>query len=534
MQSLPGVFLHGLVEAVVDSIGPRAAEDLMFRVGCDWGRTEAESLRPADGDTGRWLHLGSERLAKLGLGAAGFLVGEGPEASEHRLRCEVRECRGPGHHSTGGAGPVCGLMTGYLTGLACAVRGEALDCDLRECPAESAGEIRVCTLEWIPRPEGEIEKDGGNSARTRFHLGSLGIHLGQHDIALDDLLENTTDAIVLIGSDNVISFWNRGAERMFLYPREECVGRKIGFIVPPDLLEEDELGWLEGRLDAEGFVSNHVTRRVRKDGTELCVSLTRTLLHDTAGNVIGSTATIRDITQMRRTEEELEKTRSLAMVGEMAARVAHEMKNPLAGIYGAIQLLARDVQPEDPRKEVFEDVAQAVRRLDATILDLLQFARPAPLKQRDTGLRNLVGEILERLRLDENLLRHRVELDVDEDLVLPLDTRGMEQVLTNLILNAAQAMEKPGKIRIRSSVGDDVCILEVADSGPGIPAEQLESVFDPFFTTKVRGTGLGLSIARKIALAHGGNIQVRSGGEGTVFAVTLPLRADSASSLPDA
>jgi PAS domain S-box-containing protein len=311
---------------------------------------------------------------------------------------------------------------------------------------------------------------------------------------------------------------------MFGYTRTEVVGRPAGSILPEDLREQDELGWIRERLARGENLENHVTRRVRRDGTELDVSLTRTVLRDSQGKAVGSTAVIRDITEQKRTEAELGHALTLAMVGELAAKIAHEVKNPLAGIYAAIQLLARGCEPEDPRRQVFDDVSQEVRRLDETVQELLNFARPTPPKPRATDLRSFVRDLLESLRHQPQLAAHAVEVDIEEELVVSCDTRLLGQVFSNLVLNAGQAMERPGRIRIVARRDGERSRVEVRDTGPGIDAERLESIFEPFFTTRARGTGLGLCIARKNVEAHGGLLAARSEpGAGAVFEFTLPL-----------
>lgn len=370
------------------------------------------------------------------------------------------------------------------------------------------------------KPDPLPAPDGG----TRFFLGSLGGSLGSAEIALGDLIERTRDAVLLIDRDNVIRYWNQGAEGMFQYTREEVLGRKIGFLLPKDLLEARELDWIQGRIDADGCLFNFVTRRVRKDGGERWVSLTRSRLHDTAGNVIGSTAVFRDITEERRIHEELSRSRGMAIVGEMAATLAHQIKNRLAGIYAAVQLLSRDLPPGDLRREVFDDVTREVKRLDETAHDLLRYAQPAPLHRVPTELSAFLDSIVVSLELLPEVRKHRIDVEVPEKLVVPLDPASIGQVLNNLILNAAEAMETPGRILLSARRQDGAVEIEVSDEGPGIPAGTLPSIFQPFFTTKSRGTGLGLSISSKNVEAHGGTILVHSEvGTGTRFTIRLPL-----------
>jgi signal transduction histidine kinase len=211
------------------------------------------------------------------------------------------------------------------------------------------------------------------------------------------------------------------------------------------------------------------------------------------------------------------------MVGELAAKVAHEIKNPLAGMYAAVQLLSRGMLPVESQREIFDDLAHEIRRLDETARDLLNFARPIVPKALPTPFASFLADQVESLMRQPEVARHSIELEVDPELEVSIDARLMGQVVSNLIHNAAQAMESKGSIHIRATVAQDLVTLEVADSGPGIPAAILERIFDPFFTTKSRGTGLGLSIAKKNVEAHGGTLEVDNPPSGGArFRISLP------------
>jgi len=362
---------------------------------------------------------------------------------------------------------------------------------------------------------------------TRFFLAPLGGSLGRADVDLGDLIEKTRDAVILIDSEDVIRFWNEGAEAMFLYSRAEVVGRRIGFLVPPDLTEAGELEWIRARLDEEGSLCNFITRRVRKDGIERWVSLTRSVLHDTRGQVLGSSAVFRDVTEERQAQEELARARAMAIVGEMSVTLAHEIKNRLAGIYAAIQLFSRRLAPEDAGRGVLEEVTLEVKRLDETARDLVRFARPGPPRLERIQLATFLETVAASLGMLEEVRRHAIELEVPGSLVASADAELLGQALANLILNAAQATSHPAPIRIEAQRLGKWIRVSVIDSGSGIPEDRMASIFQPFFTTKARGTGLGLCIARKNVEAHGGTIEVESQeGRGSRFTIQLPAAPD--------
>jgi len=374
----------------------------------------------------------------------------------------------------------------------------------------------------LPQPEPTATPSIGTE--TRFVLRPLGGSFGRSEIALDDLIEKTLDAVILIDTKNVIRHWNRGAELMFQYSREEVVGRRVGFLVPADLLESGELEWIQSRIDAEGSLANFMTRRIRKDGSERWVSLTRSVLHDTDGRVVGSSAVFRDVTEERQVRQELARAGGLAILGEMSVTLAHQIKNALAGIYAAIQVLSRGLEPGDERRDVFDEIGHEIKRLDETALDLLRYARPAPLERAPTDLGPWLEATIGSISLLPEVRRHRVEIDAPEGLVVPIDVELMSQVVNQLVLNAAQAMDRPGEIRLTVRKQTGGVEIVVADTGEGIPEGRLEAVFQPFYTTKSRGTGLGLSIARKNVEAHGGSIGVESEvSRGSRFMIRLPV-----------
>ena len=415
-----------------------------------------------------------------------------------------------------------GFTSGLLGALASALTGLDLACSPIGCSGCTS--LRQCLFEIRPSHRfGELT--GPRHAppgSPRFFLGAVGFSLGGSEVSLDDMLESTDSAVILIGTDDIVRYWNRAAERMFQFAPEEVVGRRIGRIVPADLLASGELDEMRARLDRGEPVTQVLTRRVRKDGVERWCHVTRTPLHDAHGRVVGSTAILRDVTDQRRTEAELARSRALAAVGEMSAKLAHEVKNPLAGIYAAVQVLARDFAPGDPRRAIFDEIGAEVRRVDQTVIDLLRFSRPVPPRLRPTSLRALARDILEPLRRAYPSVE--LVLDVPEDLVMPLDERMIGQALENLVSNALQAVEGRGtRVAVVAGREGDEIAIEVRDDGPGIPPARRDEVFEPFYTTKTRGTGLGLPIARKNAEAHRGSLALDDAPEGGArFTLRLP------------
>ena len=209
----------------------------------------------------------------------------------------------------------------------------------------------------------------------------------------------------------------------------------------------------------------------------------------------------------------------------MAAVVAHEVRNPLAGIKGAMQVLISRRPVADAELPVLCDVVARIDALSDLINDLMIFARPRPPKPTVFQLRSLLVEAITMLRRDPAGASLEVTIE-GPDVMLTADADLIRATALNLLLNAAQAMSGDGRISIAIRQHDERCILDIRDTGPGIPPELRERVFEPFFTTKARGGGLGLPIARRTAELHGGTLAMTAlETGGTVFTLTMPLRA---------
>ena len=222
-------------------------------------------------------------------------------------------------------------------------------------------------------------------------------------------------------------------------------------------------------------------------------------------------------TQMSRAEH-------LASLGELAAGIAHEVRNPLAGIAGAVEVIGQQLPAGSAHREVLQEVRKEVQRIQLLLSDLLQYARPRPLR----FLRSDLGDTIEQavLLARQQIGQRPIQIEFTKPDDLPPvehDAALIEQVALNLLVNAIQAMDQAGSIRVRMEIREGLVGFQVADSGRGIAADVLPKIFRPFFTTKGHGTGLGLSLAKGIIEQHGGSIEVQSrSGSGTEFTIWLP------------
>ena len=234
-----------------------------------------------------------------------------------------------------------------------------------------------------------------------------------------------------------------------------------------------------------------------------------------------------EIERLHRTQ--ISRAEHLATLGELATGLAHEIRNPLAGIAGVIEIIGRDLPDTSPARSVVKDVRQEIARINQIVSDLLQTARPHPPKVRKSDLNTTVEHAVMLGR--QQALAKSVEITLQKDASLPElehDSDQIHQVLLNLLLNAMQAIDNDGKVSVSVKARGNAAVVEVTDNGRGIPPEQLPHIFRPFYTTKGDGTGLGLSLAHRIVEDHQGRIDVTSViGSGTTFAVVLPLERSS-------
>lgn len=225
--------------------------------------------------------------------------------------------------------------------------------------------------------------------------------------------------------------------------------------------------------------------------------------------------------------QQMERADRLASVGEMAAGIAHEIKNPLTGIAAAMTIIKEDFLPSDPRTEIVNEILEQIKRLDKTVNDLLFFGKPTQPEPTCINVNTILKKTIMFASQHRGGKNVEKRLELNEDLPpIYVDPKQIQQVFLNLILNALQAMREGGILTITSAPlekeGEKWVRVSIADTGPGIPEQILGKIFTPFFTTKAQGTGLGLAICHKLIVQHGGVLSVDSeDGKGTVFSVEL-------------
>jgi PAS domain S-box-containing protein len=284
---------------------------------------------------------------------------------------------------------------------------------------------------------------------------------------------------------------------------------------------------------ANGRVWHGEIRNKARDGHFYWVDTTIVPFLDERGKPYQYIAIRAYITARKAAEQQLVQQASLARLGQMAAVVAHEVKNPLAGIKGAMQVLMSRRPPGDMETTVMRDIVARIDALTELIHDLMMFARPRPPKLSRVNLRHLIDEAIVMLRRDPAAAAIEIEVE-GEGGEVTADADLVRAMVLNLLLNSAQAMGGQGRIRVAAALRDGTWRLEVTDTGPGIPPDIREQVLEPFFTMKARGGGLGLPIGRRVAELHGGTLALAfpaSGGtQVTISAPVTPPRGEDRTS----
>jgi PAS domain S-box-containing protein len=347
---------------------------------------------------------------------------------------------------------------------------------------------------------------------------------------LESIVEKAGDAISVVDLEGKVLYWNEGAERIYGYKKEEVLGKKLSdFLYPKETRsrvgEERFVAGLMARVKKGEVVSNLEVKRQTKEGREIITSMTISPLRNADGRIIGASRICKDITHLKKAEERLILAERLSSLGELTAGVAHELRNPLAGIKINTQMLSRKIDLPEIEKRLLANTIEGIEKIQRIVDDMLHFAKPkaSHFKQEE------INEVVEKsLAILQPKLKSANILSVfDPGQRLPgvrIDIHQVQQVLINLMLNAIQAMEKGGTLTIRTFLknGNGVGV-EVKDNGAGIPKSHLRKIFDPFFTTKSEGTGLGLSISAKILENHGAIIDVVSEeGKGSTFTICFP------------
>jgi signal transduction histidine kinase len=256
------------------------------------------------------------------------------------------------------------------------------------------------------------------------------------------------------------------------------------------------------------------------------------VLKDPRGHVLGAVEIFSDISKIKALEEQMQHTKTMAALGEMAATVAHEIRNPLGAMGMWAGLLERDMGPEDERRKLVNRILEGLSRLNRIVSNLLVYSRPVKAQFRNVSLHHLMSETIDFVEIEAERQGHAITVkkkwNAEEGCAVLADPEKIQQVIMNLCINAIQAMPGGGTLSVAidkpKKQNAEFASFCIADTGVGVAPEHIDKIFDPFYTTKENGTGLGLAIVKKIVEFHSGHITLKSAvDKGTTVKVYLPL-----------
>jgi nitrogen-specific signal transduction histidine kinase len=341
------------------------------------------------------------------------------------------------------------------------------------------------------------------------------------------------NGVIAFHRDGILALMNDEAYRIFaLTRRAGDIGRPFTAVLQerPAVI----------RVLSGAFEMSHLPNRaeLRLKDLDRVIGYTLSQVKDSSGAALGAVMFFKDLTQVEQLEERERLRDRLASLGEMAAGIAHELKNPLAGIEVMAGLLRRQVPDSVDAQSLLADIISEAKLANSIVMQMLEFVRPVRLQVEQTDLAQVLHQAV--TLAESKAPRGEVEVAINMARDLPMiagDQHQLTQVFTNLVANAFEALGGKGRLTITAATivpEDDpafpgpqppmpLVLVDVADNGPGIPSDLADRIFDPFFTTKPQGSGLGLAIVSKIVDAHDGRIDLSSSAAGTRFRVTLPV-----------
>ncbi len=348
---------------------------------------------------------------------------------------------------------------------------------------------------------------------------------------LNNILESLNSGVLAVDLNGRITLFNRAAEEILGYKTHQVLGKPymkiMGKKVSKELTPLHTLKKKVSHLNEEKEIEI-------KKGKKIPLGFSTSLLTDSEGNHLGAVEVFFDLTHIKNLEEEVTRVKTLAALGEMAATVAHEVRNPLGGIAGFAALLERDLEPDDPRKRLVNKITEGVEILNRLVINLLNYTKVVKLNPQKLDFIKFLNDTVNFFKIDLSSKAKNVAISKHfpkEKVECWIDPEQFRQVILNVLRNSVQALTEGGKIDVYSSSkslrGEDKVVLKISDNGEGMSPETQEKLFTPFFTTKDGGTGLGLPTVKKIVEAHKGFVGIKSEpGKGTTITVSFPRMAN--------
>jgi PAS domain S-box-containing protein len=356
---------------------------------------------------------------------------------------------------------------------------------------------------------------------------------------LMNLIESSVDGIIVTDMKGDILIFNKGAEDLLGYKAEEVVEKmNIRSIYQSGVAKEVMEKLRSPDFGGIGKLTSFPIFHRRKDGELIEGDLSASLIYDEKGNEIASVGIFKDLRERLKMERELREiqqallqSEKLAAMGRLTSQIAHELNNPIYGIMNTLELLKTEIPPESKRRRILDLSLSEIQRLSEMLRNMLSFSKPEEEKRRPIKIDELIEGIL--LVMEKQMKESNIQVETSFDPEIPeimASTNQMRQVMLNILKNAKEAMPKGGVLTVRTGKEDNKVLVQIQDTGIGIPEEIRGKIFEAFFTTKqkVKGVGLGLSVCYGIIKDHGGEIKVESEeGKGTTFVISLPIESQS-------
>lgn len=343
---------------------------------------------------------------------------------------------------------------------------------------------------------------------------------------LKSILSNSDQAIMVVDKDENFIAWNKGAENIFGYSEQEILGKPSVTLFPEEEQFRKELENIIEETKKNGRISFVETTRKKKNGELLTVRLSVNRLPSKNGEYVGRMVIIKDHTEFKKLQAQIDQSEKLAVIGQLAAGVAHEIGNPLTSISSLVQILQRRSQDSFMNEQLI-NIKENIDRITRIVRELVDFSRPPSYETTQQDITDIIKTAIGIVKYDKRVRKVKFETDLEK--ILPnvvIAADQLLQVFINILINALDAIQGNGNISIISYYDHNDVFIEITDNGCGMDKTTIEKIFDPFFTTKEvgKGTGLGLSVSYGIINRFNGEIKVKSRlKEGSTFIISLPI-----------
>ncbi|OGU63086.1 MAG: hypothetical protein A2V66_09375 [Ignavibacteria bacterium RBG_13_36_8] len=342
---------------------------------------------------------------------------------------------------------------------------------------------------------------------------------------LKNILHASDSAILIVDDQEKFIAWSKGAEKIFGYTEQEVIGKPSTLLLPNEKKYFEELKYIQTEAKKNGFLKILETERRTKRGDIIAVRLNVTKLPSPKGEYIGRTIIINDFSEVKKLKEQIDQSEKLAVIGQLAAGIAHEIGNPLASISSLVQIIQRKNEDEFISKQLIT-IKENIDRISKIVRELVDYSRPPSDQKSVIQITDVIKTALGIVKYDKRVRKVKFETKLDNDLPkVNIVPDQLLQVFVNILINALDAIEGNGTIKVKSYHDKIHVFVEIIDNGCGIAKDIIEKVFDPFYTTKEvgKGTGLGLAISYGIIKKFKGHILIESEpGKGSCFKIKLP------------